>query len=384
MVDPDIADDIARAETLPPSAFTDPAFLERELRTIFARCWLLAPPADGDATRSLTDLLREPDSHAPITILGEPVLLRRDGANALRAFPNVCTHAWHTLAQGPGRGRTVACPQHGRSFDGAGRCVAQRGFSPETVPGFPRPCDHLRELSLGTLGPLAFLCLGEPARPLESVLAPVRASLGSLPLEALRARPHGEEVREVEGNWKLHAWNFMDTFHIPYIHRAPGGLADAIDLASYRTELHEDAALQWAHARNPEDGFDPALLPARFRDPAHPERRVFALWWFLFPNATLNFYPWGLSVNGYEPVPGKPDRTRFVWQHFVQDEAKYARREERWLSAKVDGEDVAALRQVRRGAASRFAPRGRFAPGSEAGPHWFHRLVALGVAREDG
>ena len=60
-------------------------------------------------------------------------------------------------------------------------------------------------------------------------IAPVRASLGALPLDALRARPHGEEVREVEGNWKLHAWNYMDTFHIPYIHRAPGGLADAIE-----------------------------------------------------------------------------------------------------------------------------------------------------------
>jgi choline monooxygenase len=168
----------------------------------------------------------------------------------------------------------------------------------------------------------------------------------------------------------------MDTFHIPYIHRAPGGLADAIELASYRTELHDGAALQWAYARNPDDGFDPALLPERFRD---GDKRVFALWWFLFPNVTLNFYPWGLSVNVYEPVAGKPDRTRFVWQHLVLDDAKYAEREKRWLLAKVDAEDVHALGQVRRGAASGFAPRGRFAPGSEAGPHWFHRSVSLAV-----
>src|SRR5581483_1972357 len=178
---------------------------------------------------------------------------------------------------------------------------------------------------------------------------PVRDSLGALDPASLRRRAHPDEVREVAGNWKLHAWNYMDNFHIPYIHRAPGGLADAIDLASYRTELHAGCALQWAYAREAASGFDPELLAPRFRD---GERRVCALWWFLAPNLTLNFYPWGLSVNVYEPVPGAPDRTRFVWQHFVLDEEKYARRDERWHLAKVDQEDVAALAQVRLGAAS--------------------------------
>ncbi len=207
----------------------------------------------------------------------------------------------------------------------------------------------------------------------------MRASLGELALERLEPRRHADEVREVDGNWKLHAWNYMDTFHIPYIHRGPSGLADAIELASYRTELHGHAALQWAYARDPENGFEPELLSERFRDPAHPGRRVFALWWFLFPNLTLNFYPWGLSVNVYEPLPTRPDRTRFLWMHLVRDEAKYEERDVRWLSARVDAEDVTALAEVRRGVLSGFATRGRFAPGLEAGPHWFHRLVSLGV-----
>ncbi len=368
-VDPEIA----RAETLPARAFSDPAFLERELATVFARSWLVVPPVAEASSRPIVELLAEPESYAPVSVAGRPLLLRRDERGRARAFPNVCTHAWHTLALAPGRGRTLACPQHGRAFDAEGRCVAQRGFSPATVPGFPRACDHLSELSLGAWGPLAFVALEKPGLSLDEWLAPVRASLGALSLDALRPRPHGEEVREVQGNWKLHAWNYMDTFHIPYIHHAPDGLADAIELASYRTELHEGAALQWAYARDPANGFDPELVAPRFRD---PEKRVFALWWFLFPNATLNLYPWGLSLNIYEPIAGAPDRTRFVWHHLVLDEAKYAEREKRWLLAKVDREDVAALGEVRRGAASGFAPRGRFAPESEAGPHWFHRSVS--------
>jgi choline monooxygenase len=169
----------------------------------------------------------------------------------------------------------------------------------------------------------------------------------------------------------------MDRFHVTFIHRAPGGLADAIDMDSYQTELHPTSALQWAYARRPEHGFEPAQLPARFADAGG--RRVFALWWFVFPNLTLNFYPWGLSVNLYQPVPRRPDVTRFFWSHRIMDAEKAAHRDDWWLSAQVDAEDVDAMAQVRRGLRSGMAPRGRFAPADETGPHWFHRLVATAV-----
>src|SRR6059036_4073591 len=100
----------------------------------------------------------------------------------------------------------------------------------------------------------------------------------------------------------------MDNYHIRFVHKGPGGLADAIDLETYTTELYEYSALQWAYARRPEDGFAPEQVATRFMDPNHANKRVFALWWFIFPNLTLNFYPWGLSVNQYMPV--RDDLTR--------------------------------------------------------------------------
>ena len=154
-------------------------------------------------------------------------------------------------------------------------------------------------------------------------------------------------------------------------------LADAVDLGSYTTELYDHAVLQWVYARDAADGFDPAWLPERFRDPKG--RRVFALWWFVFPNLTLNFYPWGLSVNVYQPVPDRPDTTRFVWYQLALDRAKHAERDKRWLSSQVDAEDVDALAQVSRGLRSGFAHRPRFAPEHERGVHWFHRKVADAV-----
>jgi phenylpropionate dioxygenase-like ring-hydroxylating dioxygenase large terminal subunit len=194
-------------------------------------------------------------------------------------------------------------------------------------------------------------------------------------LENLTGHRVDVEAREVDGNWKQHAWNYMDNFHIRFVHKGPGGLADAIDMSSYRTELHKFSALQWVYAIHPRNGFDPRLLAARFRDPRNTSKRVFALWWFIFPNIALNFYPWGLSVNIYMPIRGRPEKTLFLWYQYALDEEKFRQRNNTWLSEQVDAEDIEAISLVSKGARSEFAPRGRFAPKEEEGPHWFHRLV---------
>lgn len=370
-----VADRIETAETLPSTAFTDPAYLERELARLFPRSWLCLPQRAAselrDDARELDALVSARGARAPFSLLDRPFYLQRGWKDKkLRCFPNVCTHAWYPLVQGPGRSANITCAQHGRQFDCAGKFLSQPGF--KDCPSFPRPQDHLTEFPVESWGPLLFTALGSPAAPFKDIFAPILETTKKLPLERLARRPQAGEVRELDGNWKQHSWNYMDKFHITFIHRAPGGLADAVDINTYKTELHDQSALQWVYAKDPASGFDPSWLPARFKDPAG--RRVFALWWFVFPNLTLNLYPWGLSVNVYMPVPGKPEKTLFQWYMYSWDDSKFDRREELWLSDQVDREDVDAMAQARRGARSGFAPRGRFSPKEETGPHWFHRL----------
>jgi choline monooxygenase len=374
-----VDEDIRRAEGLPVRAFADPAFLARELETIFARAWLLVPPRPAhelrDDPRPLEELVSVRGARVPFSLLGRPLFLQRGwDDDELRCFDNACTHAWFPLVSGPARGHTIVCGQHGRKFDCAGRFLSQPGFQGGEVEGFPRDCDHLSPHAVVSWREHLFTCLGAPAAPFAETFAEVDASLACFPPVRRVAQP--VETREVAGNWKQHAWNFMDKFHIGFIHRAPGGLADAIDVTSYRTELHRHAALQWVWAKDPAAGIDPAHLPRRFEDPkGEGGRRVFALWWFVWPNLTLNYYAWGLSLNCYLPVRGRPDVTQFLWVHFVLDEEKYARRDTDWLAAQIDAEDVDALAQVGRVIRGGAPPRGRFAPKEEAGPHWFHRKV---------
>jgi phenylpropionate dioxygenase-like ring-hydroxylating dioxygenase large terminal subunit len=367
---PEVDSDIRRAEGLPARAFTDRAWLDRELATVFARSWQLVPDI-GDDPRPLDEQVGARGARVPITVAGRPLFLQRGwDDDQLRAFPNTCSHAWHPLVLGASRGPTLVCGQHGRRFDCAGRYVSQQGFDSD-LPDFPRACDSLTPLAAATWRRMTFVNL-DGAASLQPVTALIDASLRG----AHRGAPERTslELRDVGGNWKQHAWNYLDHFHIGFVHRAPGGLADAIELGSYRTELHGDAVLQWVYARDRADGFDPADVAERFADAKG--RRVFALWWFVFPNLALSFYPWGLSVNLYAPVPDAPDRTRFVWAQYAVDRDKHAERDTRWLSAQVDAEDVDALAQVSRGLRSGLAPRPRFAPEHETGPHWFHRAVA--------
>ena len=376
-VDPDIA----KAESLPAYAFDDLDVLDLEMKTLFSRSWLLVPDENGAKEGDdSAGFLRQPGSRVPISILDRSLFLHRNRRGEVACFPNVCTHAWHTLVESPDVGGTIVCPQHGRRFDEEGRFLSQAGF--ENLPGFPRKEDNLTRLEIESLTRFIFVCLSKPCSSFQSLVGEFQKSIPGIDLARLSFRPVGNEVREVEGNWKQHVWNYMDNYHIRFVHKGPGGLADAVDLDSYRTELYSWSALQWVYARDPALGLDQKLLAGRFRDQKNPDRKVFALWWFLFPNLALNLYPWGLSLNLWMPALGRPDRTRFYWFHYSMDDEKFGRRNEGWLDEQVDAEDIEAIGEVSKGVRSGFAPRGRFVPGDEAGPHWFHRLVYESIFRD--
>jgi choline monooxygenase len=372
-----VNEDIAQAESLPAEAFQNRDVLTLEQETVFRNSWQMIPEPNREDyasdPRSTAHRVSEPSTHAPLELNGVPLFLKRDSQGTLRLFPNVCTHAWYPLVTECGKSKDVVCKQHGRRFNDQGQFLSQAAF--ENLPNFPRPCDHLQSKPLHSFGQWLFGTLGKPTNDFETVFKPIRESLAKMNVESWPRALQDREERTVPGNWKQHAWNFMDKFHIPLIHHGPHGLIDALHYRDYRTEIYAGAALQWAYAKNPDHGFNPEHLPHRFRNPAHPERRVFSLWWLIFPNLTLNVYPWGMSINRYEPVPGTPDKTQFFWRHYVADSEKYNLRETNWLNQRVDEEDVVAMNRVAKGIKSGMASRGRFAPQEEKGPHWFHREV---------
>lgn len=211
----------------------------------------------------------------------------------------------------------------------------------------------------------------DPAVPLDAVIGPVKQRLSWLPLAEYRFDPATSRDYLVNCNWALYCDNYLEGFHIPYVHAS---LADTLDYGCYRTELFEWCSLQLGIARAGEAAFDPGDLP---RGTADAGERIAAYYWWLFPNTMLNVYPWGLSINIVRPLA--VDRTRVSFLSYVW------RPERRTAGAgagldRVEREDEAIIEAVQRGVRSRFYDRGRYSPAREQGVHHFHRLLARMLA----
>ncbi len=350
-VDPDIR----RAATFPSAIYTDAAFLERVRESVFARSWQLA--ADADAVRS-------PGQVHPFLFLegliDEPLVLTRDQSGRLHCLSNVCTHRGNIVIEGPGSATSMRCRYHGRRFALDGTFQSMPEF--EGVEGHPRACDDLAAVPSGSWARFVFASL-EPAFPLDELVGDMAARLRGLPVERLAIDATRCRDYTVHANWALYCDNYLEGFHIPFVHH---GLHQELDYGSYRTELFRRSILQVGIAKGGESAFD---LPA-----SSPDRgqAVAAYYWFLFPNLMFNFYPWGLSMNIVKPLG--VDRTKIVYLTYVWDESKLDRGAGAELD-KVEMEDEAIIESVQRGVRSRYYDRGRYSPSREQGVHHFHRLL---------
>jgi phenylpropionate dioxygenase-like ring-hydroxylating dioxygenase large terminal subunit len=287
-----VDNNIGKAESLPADAFTDEEFLKLELNKLFPYCWQLVPRPSLQKIptgKSDEEYFQTKGMQIPFTLYGNRFFLQRDETGDLHCFPNVCTHAWYPLVENPEIKRSIICPQHGRQFSLQGKFLSQAGFN--HLENFPRDIDHLQNIALQEWNGFVFVCLDKPLAGFEQIIQHVASSMPGVKANLLRRTIVGTEMREVDGNWKQHAWNYMDNYHIRFVHKGPGGLSDAVDLSSYHTEVYDYSSLQWVYAKKSENGLDPSLLAERFRDSENPTRRVFALWWFIFPNLTCLIQP---------------------------------------------------------------------------------------------
>lgn len=347
--------DIRRATTLPSAVYHDESFFRAAREKVFARSWQLL----GDAER-----MKEPGHVLPCALLegmlDEPLVLTRDAKDELHCLSNVCTHRANVLVHGEGNVPQLRCRYHGRRFGLDGRFVSMPEF--EGAEGFPRAEDSLPRVPLARFGRFLFASLA-PAFP-WSAFDDVLARLSWLPFDQFVRDDARARQYLVQANWALYCDNYLEGFHIPYVH---AGLARAIDYGSYRTELSRYANVQIAMAAEGESAFD---LPET--SPDHGAR-IAAYYVWLFPNTMLNFYPWGLSINVVTPLAA--DRTRVLFLPYVWDESKLAHGAGAGLD-RVEREDEVVVEAVQRGVRARLYPGGRYSPTREVGVHHFHRLLA--------
>ncbi|MFN3729843.1 MAG: aromatic ring-hydroxylating oxygenase subunit alpha [Fimbriimonadaceae bacterium] len=350
-----VADAIGEAWTIPSAYYEDPALYTRIIERVFARSWQWA----GDL-----DMVKVPGQVAPLMLLegslDEPILFTRDMDDQLRCMSNVCTHRGALVCEAPGVERFLRCRYHGRRFGLDGAFQSMPEF--EGVCDFPSKADDLPSVPFALWRQFLFAGVA-PERSFDAFIADVQRRVGWLPIENFVYDPTGKRDYLVRANWALYVDNYLEGFHIPFVHAA---LAETLDYGSYRSELFDGGNVQVGVARGAEDAFD---LPASSPDYGS---RIAAYYYWLFPNLMLNFYPWGLSINVVYPLG--VDRTRvsfypYVWKPELRQAGAGAGLD------RVEREDEVVVESVQKGVRSRFYDRGRYSPARENGVHQFHQLL---------
>lgn len=331
-----IDSDIRKAETIPSAFYTDDTYFQESREKIFARTWQLVSTLDEVKNVKPYVLLEN--------FLDEEILLTRDAEETLACMSNVCTHRGKILVERECRLDGIRCRYHGRRFSLNGRFLSMPEF--EAVENFPTDRDDLAKVPFETWKKFIFVS-PNPVAPLGefvSNMEAIKRDFGFKDLKFVGAKDY-----EINAHWALYCENYLEGFHIPFVHKS---LNDELDYGKYATETFRYSSLQTGIEETGE---------------------IAAQYFFIFPNLMFNFYSWGLSINIVKPV--KKDFTRVSYLTFVSDESKAESGAGADLET-VEFEDQAVVESVQRGVRSRYYDRGRYSPTREAGTHHFHRLIA--------
>ncbi|MBC7886216.1 MAG: aromatic ring-hydroxylating dioxygenase subunit alpha [Saprospiraceae bacterium] len=348
--------DISLAKTIHTDFYTDLKVYDMSKEKIFAAGLHYV----GDL-----DMLPEKGSVIPLLLhegfLDEPIILLRDKDDKITCMSNVCTHRGNILVTEPCKISQLRCVYHGRTFNLNGEVI----FMPEfkEVQNYPCKEDNLSSIQVFQWGKLLFVSLRSKTQP-KDYFGDMMHRMSFFPMAELVRRDDLSRDYVVNANWALYCENYLEGFHIPFVHQ---GLSEVLDFGDYETELYYPySSLQLGVAKNTLDTFD---LP---KDAFDYGRNIAAYYFWVFPNMMFNFYPWGLSLNIISPLA--TDKTKVSFITYMYDESKYNVGAGSDLD-RVEMEDEEIITNVQKGVKSRFYTQGRYSVKREKGTHHFHRLL---------
>lgn len=350
-----IDSNIAAAKTIDKMVYISTEFLLHCKEKIFLKTWHFV----GYKNEFVNNI-----NAIPKTILegflNEPILLSKDTNDTIFCLSNVCNHRGNILTQTPCYQKNIRCKYHGRLFQLNGKFISMPEF--KNVLNFIPENNHLLNFPLFNWGNLLFTNLMYD-KPASLYFTDMMERMHWYDMEKLKMDTSNIQSFVVKANWALYCENYLEGFHIPFVHP---GLNSFIDFSNYKTEVFPYSNLQLGFGKYKKDCFD---LPTNCKDYG---KNVAAYYFWVFPNMMFNFYPWGLSVNIVQPLTATTTCVQFI--PFILDESKLEKGAGSNLNS-VEKEDEEIVENVQKGVQSIFYKHGRYSPEREQGTHHFHTLL---------
>lgn len=338
---------LQRATSLPARFYADPAMAAIDRSAIFDRGWQVVAHVCQ---------LQNAGDHVVADLAGLPVIAVRGADGDIRVMHNVCRHRAGPIAQCDGlAAKSLRCRYHGWTYGLDG--VLKSAPEMRTAEDFDVNQIRLPQLPTHLWQGLVFACTGDNPMPFADLVAGIDARIGDE--RGLAAYGHHQRVGyDVACNWKVYIDNYLEGYHVPHVHPA---LNRMLDYRSYVTETAQWHSLQWSPLESSEGLYGSGD----------------ALYYWLWPNTTLNILPGRLQTNRVVPKGVDRCRVEFDFYYPLDDssEARAKREADLGFSDEVQHEDLGICEDVQRGLASGSYVPGRLNPLRENAVHHFQELL---------
>ncbi|MEM7130579.1 MAG: aromatic ring-hydroxylating dioxygenase subunit alpha [Chloroflexota bacterium] len=380
---------VENALSIIPEAYSCKTFYRIEQERVFANSWVGV---------GCVDQLRKPSSAMVVQVAGQSIIITRNKVGELRAFYNTCRHRGakmladdcHTL-----HGRRIRCPYHSWAYDLDGNCIGtplfdgsdipeemQGAFSMGGVNTFAREDYPLFPVHVDSWGLLIFVNLSENPEPL-------RTQLGDLPerLEEYRLdewKVVGNKTFHFDANYKLVGENFMEYYHLPWVHPELIKVSRMEDHYRWQGKGMYTGMVTWPISQGDEGGWL-GLPPVSSLGSKSRETGRF-LW--LFPNTAISVMPNHVFVMLTKPNgPGKTIEDTYILCHPESLEAEGSDAEVKQLDqfwTLVNNQDIDIVAQVQAGLTMKPYRGGRLCYKFEEPVHRYQNMIIdkmVGVER---
>lgn len=359
---------VEEASTLLPDSYRLPAYHEVEKVQIFGQAWICV---------GYTCQVAKSGQMLTATINDQPIVITRDDEGELRAFYNVCRHRGSLLVEHDQEAKRFRCPYHSWTYDLQGKLLQCPLFSAEEGQKrqvFNKNDYDLLPVRVAQWGPFIFATLDPKTEPLSDYLGDLCRDYANYPFDELILVRR--KKFNIKANWKLIAENFLEYYHLPWVH----------------PELCEVAAIDM-HKRNQGAGMymsfytSPLLkgntpLDADFLPPMpnlNAEQLQSGYFPMIFPNVAMFLLPHHFFVLLMNPTSiDETDEYADLLVHPSVYKDKDAQVKLDQIFAfydMVNGQDIEAVERVQKGIRSGPYPGGRMSFRFEEPVHRFQNMV---------
>lgn len=193
---------------LPLEAYTSKEWFQNEQQTIFGNTWQFA---------GFVEDLSDYGDHLCVQAGPDHIIVLKDEQGAINAFHSICRHRGNRIDAVIGdKKKMFKCPYHSWSYNLQGDLIGV----PEKnqLEPFDQSEQGLKKASVHIWKTLIFVHPDESPTSFDKWIDGVEEYMGPHKPELLMEYPEKSNQYLCHCNWKLFAENFMDGYHLEYLH----------------------------------------------------------------------------------------------------------------------------------------------------------------------